>query len=280
MKRANGLALIAVLWLVAALSIIVAGLLQSVRTEARLGAQMRGDAQAAAAAQAVMQLALQSLLAQGKPVDRVITGDFDWMDQRIAVQVMPLSGYIDLNAASPELLAQVFQTAANLSRDRAGALAQAVLRERTEPGASGAAPGFESVEDLMRVPGIDYPLYARVAPLLTADLMAGSGRVNAQAAPLDVLRVLAGGNDAAAARYAQARGADAMAASTQAMNTAWIDTSASRLLELQASVPLADGGRVRVVQRYVLATQRLDGLPWRAFYARSYVDPAPRSAPE
>ena len=274
MKSSKGLALVAVLWLVAALSIIVAGLLQTVRTEARLGAQLRGDAQAAATAEAVMQLALQSLLAEGKPVDRLITGAFVWQDQSVAVQAMPLNGYIDLNAAPPELLAQMFQTAAGVAPDQANALAQAVLRERTQPGASGTPPGFEAVEDLLRVPGIDYPLYARVAPLLTADLMAGSGRVNPLAAPLSVLRVLTGGGDAAA-QYADARAAgDAAAASAPAMNTAWLDTAPARALELQALVPLADGTRIRVVRRYSLAVQRLDGLPWRAFYARSFVDPA------
>ena len=274
MRRRQGLALVAVLWLGAALSIIVAGLLQSVRTEARLGAQLRGDAQAAAAAEAAMQLALQSLLAEARPLDRLIAGDFVWQDQPIAVQVMPLNGYIDLNAAPPELLAQMFQTAAGLPQDQANTLAQALLRERTQPGASGAPPGFEAVEDLLRVPGIDYPLYARVAPLLTADLMAGSGRVNPLAAPPAVLRVLTGGNDAAAAQYTAARAAGDAAASAPAMNTAWLDAAAARVLELQALVPLADGARIRVVRRYALAAQRLDGLPWRAFYARSFVDPA------
>jgi len=274
MQRMRGLALIAVLWLVAALSIIVAGLLQSGRTEARLGTQLQDVALASASGEAAMQLALQSLLAAGKPLDRLADVNMPWMDQSIAVRIMPLNGYIDLNAAPPELLAQMFQTAAGLSLDRAHALAQAALRERTEPGADGTPPGFEAVEDLMRVPGVDYPLYARVAPLLTADLAHGSGRVNPLAAPLGVLRVLAGGNDAAAARYADARDAGDALASAQAMNTAWLDTAPSRVLELQAFVPTADGGRVRVVRRYALAGRGLDGLPWRAFYARSFVEPA------
>ena len=272
-QHPHGLALVAVLWLIAALSIIVAGLLQSVRTEARLGAQWQADAQAGAAAEAVMQLALQSLVAAGKPIDHLTTGQFTWQDQAIAVQAMPLNGYIDLNAAPPELLAQMFQTAAGVAPEQANALAQAVLRERTQPGASGVPPGFEAVEDLLRVPGIDYPLYARVAPLLTADLMAGSGRVNPLAAPPSVLRVLAGGGDAAT-QYAAARAAGDAAASAPGMNTAWLDTAPARVLELQALVPLADGARIRVVRRYSLAAQRLDGLPWRVFYARSFVDPA------
>jgi len=279
MRRTNGLALVAVLWLVAALSITVAGLLQSVRTEARLGAQLRDDAQASAAAESAMQLVLQSLLAENKPVDRLIRTDVTWMDEAIAVQVMPLNGYINLNAAPPELLAQMFQTSAGLPPGQANALAQAVLRERTTPGGSGIPSGFEAVEDLLRVPGIDYPLYAQVAPLLTADLPAGVGGVNPLAAPPAVLRVLAGGNDAAAAQYADARDAGGATANTQAMNTAWLSTAASRLLELQALVPLADGTRIRVVRRYAIANQRLDGLPWQVFYARSFADLAPDSPP-
>lgn len=278
MKRANGLALVAVLWLVAALSIVVAGLLQSVRTEARLGAQLRDGAFAAAAGEAAMQIALQTLLATGQPVDRPMSADVAWLDQTITVRAMPLNGYIDLNAAPPELLAQMFQTAAGLPSDRANLLAQAVVRERTQPGASGVPPGFEAVEDLLRVPGIDYPLYARVAALLTADLAHGSGRVNPLAAPPGVLRVLAGGDEAAAAQYAATRDAGDVGANAQAMNTAWLDAAPSRLLELQALFPSEDGRRIRVVRRYALLAQHLDGLPWQAFYARSFVDSAPPPA--
>jgi len=133
MQRMRGLALIAVLWLVAALSIIVAGLLQSVRTEARLGTQLQDVALASASGEAAMQLALQSLLAAGKPLDRLADVNMPWMDQSIAVRIMPLNGYIDLNAAPPSCLRRC-------SRPPPGCLWIGLMRLRRRRCASALSP--------------------------------------------------------------------------------------------------------------------------------------------
>ena len=55
----NGLALVAVLWIVAALSIMVTGAMHSVRSELRLVSHVRQSVEAAAKGEAAMQLVLQ-----------------------------------------------------------------------------------------------------------------------------------------------------------------------------------------------------------------------------
>ena len=270
-RHCRAMALIAVLWLVAALSLIVTGLLQSVRMEARSIGQERVLVAAAALGESAIQRALQALVAAGKPVDRLLSEQITQASTVISVQAMPLNGYIDLNHAPVELLAQMFQTAAGLAPEAARTLAQAIVEQRAAPMAGGSPDLFESPEDLLRLPGLDYPVYARVAPLLTTDIQ-GSGRVNPLAAPLPVLRVLAQGNDAAVAHYATARAQTQESADTSAMNTAWLETVDVPALELTALVPLPDSQVARIVRRFFIGTRRDDGLPWRAFFTASFLD--------
>lgn len=271
-SKQRGLALIAVLWLVAALSVIATGMMQSVRTEARMTARTRDVVLASALGESAMQLALQAMVAGGKRPDRLLREQIAYAGATVDVQAMPLNGYIDLNKAPVELLQQALQVAGGLPPDGAGALAQAILERRSTPGPAGKPDFFEAPEDLLRLPGLDYPLYARIAPLVTTDAQ-GSGRVNPLAAPAQVLRVLASGNDAAVASIVAARDANQIGIDQSALNTAWLDSAPTDSVELTALVPLPDGGAVRVIRRYAIGSRSGDGLPWRVFYAESFFDP-------
>ena len=66
----RGVVLIAVLWMVIALSIIVTGLTRNVRDEARMLSVARQTAQAGALGDAAIQLVLQSMAFESKAVDR------------------------------------------------------------------------------------------------------------------------------------------------------------------------------------------------------------------
>ena len=122
----------------------------------------------------------------------------------IAVEIIPLNGLIDINRASGPLLTALFAVAGGLDADRASALAGSVVAARVPGPATQRGPRFEAVEDLLQLPGVDFPLYARLSALVTTDSM-GSGRVNAMAAPEGVLVVLSEGNTGRAARIATAR---------------------------------------------------------------------------
>jgi general secretion pathway protein K len=272
MVRQRGLALIAVLWLVAALSLIATGMMQTVRTEARMTARTSDVVLASALGESAMQLALQAVATSGKLPDKLVRDIVIYAGVNVAVQLAPLNGYIDINKAPVELLQQTLQTAAGLPQDRAGALAQAIVERRAAIGPSGKPDLFEAPEDLLRIPGLDYPIYAHIAALVTVDA-GGSGRVNPLAAPPQVLRVLTSGNDAAVANFAAGRDAGQIGLDQSAMNAAWLDPAGATAVELQAIVPLADGGSARVVRRYLLGKSDSDGLPWRVFYAESFFAP-------
>ncbi len=270
--RPRGMALLAVLWIVAALSLIAVGLTRSLRDETRSVALARQQVQAQALGDAALQIALQALMASRQPLARVATTDVTWQGVPIHVELMPLNGLIDLNMAAPPLLTRLFTVAGGLAPDAAQALAQAVVQTRQRD-AHGASQRFEAEEDLLRVPGVEYDLYARLAPLLTADLR-GSGRVNPMAAPLGVLAVLAGGNLAAAQQIAAARDAGQVGIDTTALDASLIDSAPSRRLRATAHVPMADGAAVQVARSVDLDGRSSDGAPWLTFRLVTSVQPA------
>lgn len=272
-RSPRGMALLAVLWIVAALSVIAVGLTRSLRDETRSVALARQQVQAQALGDAALQIALQALLAGRQPLARVATTDVTWQGVPIRVELMPLNGLIDLNMAAPPLLARLFAVAGGLAPDAAQALAQAVVQARQQRDARGAPQRFEAEEDLLRVPGVDLDLYARLAPLLTADLH-GSGRVNPMAAPLGVLAVLAGGNLAAAQQIAAARDAGQVGIDTTALDASLIDSAPSRRLRATAHVPMADGAAVQVARSVDLDGRSIDGAPWLTFRLITSVQPA------
>ena len=120
----RGLALVAVLWLVAALSLIVTGLVASVRSETRLVSGAREGVVAGAAGDAAIHLVLQGMAAEPQPVSRLAQVQVPYRGLAIAVEVMPLNGLIDINQAPKGLLAQLFAVAGKVSPDVARNLAQ------------------------------------------------------------------------------------------------------------------------------------------------------------
>ncbi len=273
--REQGFALIAVLWLVASLSIMVTGIMLSVKSETRVAGFSRQTVAAKAVAEGAMQIALQQMVVSGKPIDRQIEAPVSYAGQSVVVRLNPLNGYININRAPLELLQALFQFGAGMNDTAASNLANTIENIRSSPGPSGRPLGFEAVEDLMRVPGVDYAIYSKIAPLVTTDSGRG-GQINAQAAPPNVLNIVAGGNEAAVASFVQARSADNVGADMSGFNAAWLGgPTTSKAVEMTARVPLPEGGAIVVIRRYVIQISAPDGLPWQVFYADSKVEQAP-----
>ena len=271
-RSSEGFALIAVLWLVAAMSVLVGGIMLTVRAELKTAGLSRQTIVAQAVGEGAMQIALQELKASGKPMDKILEAPISYGGREIMVRLIPMNGYIDLNKAPVELLQAAFQFAGGLDQGSAGSLAAVVDAGRKEPGPSGRPPGFEAVEDLLLIPGVTYPLYSRVSRVFTTDA-GGSGQVNVQAAPPDVLNIVAAGNESAVGAFMQTRGGDNVGADTSAMNGAWIDNGTpAKTVEMTARVPLPDGGAVLVIRRYLVRPSPKDGLPWRVFHANAVVE--------
>ena len=271
-NASRGFALIAVLWLVAAMSVLVGGIMLTVRGELRTAGMARQTIQAQALGEGAMQIALQQLIASGHQRDKIVEAPVSYAGQEIMVRMTPMNGYIDLNRAPLELLQATFQYAGGMDQGAAGSLAAVVEARRREPGPSGKPAGFESVEDLLLIPGVDYPLYSRIARVVTTDA-GGGGMVNIQAAPPEVRKIVAAGKEGAVSSFMQARGGDNVGADTSAMNGAWIQNGLrAKTVQMTARLPLPDGGAIEVIRRYQITPNSKDGLPWRVFYASSRVE--------
>lgn len=277
-RRSQGLALLAVLWIVAALSIIAVGMTRTLRLESRSLVLAKQGVQAQALGEAAIQLALQALVANNSPITRSTHIEVKYRDVPMQVQILPLNGLIDINTAGLPLLQKMFMVAGGVPPEAAQTLAQAVVHARDYRDGSGRARRFEAEEDLLRVPGIDYDLYARLAGLLTADLR-GTGRVNPLAAPLGVLSVLAGGDLVAAQRIATSRDAGQPGVDTSALDSNLLETSNIRRLRVTARVPLAEGAHALIAHSIDLQARSTDGAPWLTFRTATGIEPVKQNQP-
>lgn len=261
---ARGMALIAVLWIVAALSLMAIGLSSAVRGHITAASQQRDAISGQAVGEAAMHLALQALMAmpQLPRATEHTTVHYQGVDVRI--ELAPLTGLIGLNTASADLLAAVLASAGGLPAGQAQELAQRIVQWRDSvPGAGDPTrPGpqtatrpaqFEAAEDLLLVPGVDYALYARLAPLVSADLPA-SGGINPAAAPAGVRAALAG---------------------TGFLNPlSSAATGSTVFYRLHASVPLEAGKILRLTRDLALQPDRVRGLPWRILREDRHIETA------
>ncbi|GAB4090691.1 type II secretion system protein GspK [Hydrogenophaga soli] len=271
--QTQGLALVAVLWLVAALSIMVTGLIRNLRGEIHIATHQRQSVVAGALADAAIRLWLQEAASRKLSVDRPMASFVNVFGQSVKVVAQPLSGLIDINHAPEPLLAALYQHGGGLSADMAAQLAHATVETRTRPDAQGRPEGFDAPEDLLRVPGVSYPLYATIARLVSANL-SGGGRVNAQSAPLPVLAVLAQGNLARASQLAAVRETPSpLPMDTSSLNPAFIDNGPSMAVQVSAEVPLSDGASWVRTWTVSLMPSLRTGLPWTVLDMQQFSQP-------
>ncbi|MDR1228078.1 MAG: general secretion pathway protein GspK [Azoarcus sp.] len=280
----RGFALIAVLWFVAALSVLVAGLL-TISSGEMLETQLRLDSgRTAALGDAAIQIAVLDWASAESPPDRLLHTRYVFEGVEIEVEIAPASGYIDLNSAPENLLQALFLHGAGLPPNQARQLAQRVIdwRDQDESplpdGAeadSYAAAGlgwrprndrFLAPEDLMQVLGVDFDLFARIQPFTTVWSSGGAG-VNPMSASMPVLTVLCQGNDGEAKRIAMARDAGETGIDTSTLEQTFLRAgNVGNVLHVLASMP-ADGGRRAVRGRWLLLESDPDGTPWRTIRA-------------
>ena len=271
----QGIALIAVLWIVAALSIIVTGVVHSVRSEVRLINHTRQAIEGLALGEAAIALVLQDISVRAQRPTQLMQIDVTHLGHAMQVQVIPLSGLIDINSAPEPLLTSLYTVTGAKDVATAATLAQATLQVRGERDARGREKGFEATQDLLRVPGFDFDLYARLSPLITAEAQGGGGRINPQAAPVEVLGFLAQGNLALAGDLATKRASGATDMDTTKLNASFIGNLTSSRYQLQARIPLADGIQVVVSHSVEVRSDSRSGLPWRIFHTEYWTQAVP-----
>jgi general secretion pathway protein K len=272
--RQAGIALVGVLWMVAALSLIVAGMVKVTRQDARTVSASKQGVLAEAYGQAAIVQTVQRMQIDPTQYARYTRFTLNYQGAPIQVTVVPLNGLINLNGAPAGLLSKLFRVAGGLPAPTADALAQQVVTLRDRPDSKGTAVGFDAVEDLLQVPGVDYDLYANIARLLVVGRRSVT-RVNALAATPEVLMVLAGGDAAVAQQLVQARQVAGSSPDTTRLDAAFVDNSSGSRYRLMASLSL-DSGRWWSVSRDIdLNRNAPDGQPWRIFGADRRMISAP-----
>jgi general secretion pathway protein K len=286
--RQQGLALLAVLWMVAALMVMATGVVYAVRGEVRAVASFREMALAGALGDAGVVLASRELAGTKKPEVKLQQYEVAFDGSTIGIRVVPLSGLVDLNTAAEPLLTDLIAVAGGIERSHAARLAQRIidwrdadeqpLRDGAEDAAYAAAGSpfltrggpFESPEDLLQVLGVDFDLYSRLRPLVTVHVR-GAGGVDPAAAPLPVLRVLASGNDQLASDYANAREASGTLADTTRFPAAYLARAQTSRYLVEASVQLSNGAYLATRKVIDLASAQ-DGLAWQTLWAERVVE--------
>ena len=269
--RASGMALVAVLWIVAALSIMVTGLTYAVRQQIQVTGAVRDQASGQAIGEGAIALALQAMLANRDRPAGLISAPVSYGGVKVPVDLAPLDGWISLNRAGAPLLAALLSTAGGLDDGAAQDMAARLVEWRdghpdvdpTSPDAASAGQPrrFEATEDLLLVPGMDYTLYARIAPLVSADLI-GKSQVNPMAAPPEVLAVLAQGDQGRVNQFLAQR-ASGPGADTSGFNSAFISNGSSiGLYRLQARVPLEAGKILLLTRDVALGAVFANTAPW------------------
>lgn len=271
----KGMALIAVLWLTAAMGLIVAGIVNEVKTEARSTGLQRDILRGSAQADAAFLLVLQKMQAQPSPLTPGIQqSSVDFEQQTHLVQVTPLNGLIDINRASERLLTGLYQHVGQLAPQGATALAKATIDSRQAKNARGEPWEFQSTEDLMRVRGMTYTTYAKINHAVTAELRAGSGLVNPLAAPYATLVVLLDGDSSRASAFFAQRQASPDATDTSFFNPELIQMATTESFSLQSKILLINGDLLHKNLNIQWTTDPRSGLPWRILSSQQFIQPA------
>jgi general secretion pathway protein K len=207
-RRQRGIALLVVLWVLALLSALLVGFAGDTRTELLVARNLYENAHARALADAGVSLGVVGVLDPSPESQFPADGTprrFQYGDGTIRVRVQDEAGKIDLNAAQPELLANLMRTLGVADAD-AAAVSQSISKWRQEHLSTGPqdgrnlvpAPGrlpgaaFEAVEQLRVVPGVTRALYDLLFPFIT--VYSGLPDVDPLTASEPVLRSLPGVN--------------------------------------------------------------------------------------
>lgn len=274
------MALVAVIWSVALLSVVAASFLSAGGISYGLAHNQVEAARAEVLAEAAINRAVLALL-DPRPDKRWRTDgtaqDFEFDGAHMRVRIQDELGRIDLNHADGSLLAGLFRSA-GLDAEAADRLVDKILDWRTSGPAkrlNGAkdedyrAAGraylprngpFQSVDELKLIMSMTPSLFERVEPALT--VYSGHQLVDPQVASREVLSALPSMNAdrIAALVTARAEGSTPMPASV----TDWTNSSNGRAFGIRAEIGTANGVSARE------AAIRLTGDPARAFWRLSW----------
>ncbi|MFQ5534658.1 MAG: general secretion pathway protein GspK [Sphingomonadales bacterium] len=218
-----GVALVVVLWLLAAMSLAAAIFATSMRTETTVASNEVANAKARALADAGAHRGIFALFVEDPEQrwladGRVYTMAFGGGE--IDIMIESETGKIDLNTASEELLKGLLQTL-DLEAADVDAIGDAIIdwrddddlkslngaetqayQEQNLPYKAKNAP-FDSIDELQQVLGITGKIHGKMAPAIT--IYSGRGTIDPSVAPRQALLALPGVNQSEVEDLLEAR---------------------------------------------------------------------------
>lgn len=272
-RSSSGLALVAVLWMVAALSLLAAGLAGLTRGEVRVAQNARMASEVAALGDAAIQMVALGMRSDADMPRGSFVRSMMFGEREVTVHVVPAHGLIDLNAASEPLLRDLFIYGARRDEVDAEQIARNILEWRgaggdlddtsyEEAGMAGGPRGarFEHPEDLLQVLGVTYDDYAKIERFIT--VFSESPAIDPLSAPVEVLRIVAEGNDETAEMIAAARAEEDPVIDTTGLVQDYVGGRGVGILRVDARI--AYDGRVLRRTRWIdLNRPTAQGSPWR-----------------
>lgn len=213
----RGIALAIVLWFLAAMALLVSGIVAQGRVDLKLAQVHIAKAKVAAAGDGAVMLMLERF--SSAPLeggDRQngnlpLAGRYRMGELSVEVRMVPGSGLLDVFNAPPKLLAALFTQRGGIPAGEAKQLADNVVELRSPARRRG--PGrmsrdveapLSTPEDLLRVPGFSRTLLDAIGDVIRA-VPGSRDRLNWSAMPDGVLKALAEGNPVRAEDIASRR---------------------------------------------------------------------------
>lgn len=275
-RRQRGVALAFLLWMLAALSLMVAGVVSVSVTDVRATGLQLDQIKAEAAAVGAAHLALRDLLSARSEADfnprSVFQRQYPLGESEVTVRAIPIGGFLSLNLAPAGLLHLLFEHVGQVAPGTAEALAGEIVAMRggavpDEEGESrfpAAVPApFMVVEDLLRVSGMTRTVYDLVRSALHAQ-SGGVPGVDPLAAQGGALQALAHGDTALVDVVMKRRQEESIMdfAPPPGLSQDFLVTAGGGVYCLEIEVQVASGRRLR--QRiWADMGGRTGTAPWR-----------------
>jgi general secretion pathway protein K len=181
-SRQRGIALAIVVWFIAGMALLVAGIVSQAKTDTRMAQLHVAKAKSTAAADGAINLLMADLLEQrfdpeGQPL---IQAEYRVGEMSVSVLAVPSSMLIDMNSATSEVLQKTLIAASAVRPADAQRVASAIVQWRTAPKAAGSAVArFKTLEDVVQVDGLNRSAWDRLrdyAVAVGSGSAAGTGR--------------------------------------------------------------------------------------------------------
>ena len=191
----KGVALAIVLWFLAGMSLLVSGIVYQARIDTRMAQLHLARATAVSAGDGAILLMLADLVSrdpQNATSKGPLYGSFTVGRQTVGVELVPISGLINLRAASAGTLAKLFVARGHLGGAEAQILADNMVKWRASPSGapSGASGGqFQSPEDVLQVAGMTRTLWDSIRDVIVVSHSGANDVPDLAAAPTAVRAV-------------------------------------------------------------------------------------------